>query len=128
MGSCTSKEPNNPLSRQFKISRQRFTKMELHLLKKIFNDLSSRSKGETMAKDDFLRFFPLTGLWGDRMFERFDLMKTGNINLEEFIIGLANSAKLTQEESIKYLFNVYDLTNDNCITKSELLMMLYNYP
>lgn len=58
------------------------------------------------------------------MFEKFDLMRTGAINFEEFIIGLANSAKLSQEESIRYLFNVYDLTKDNSITKAELLMMV----
>lgn len=29
------------------------------------------------------------------MFERFDLMSTGAINQEEFIIGLGNSAKLS---------------------------------
>lgn len=68
------------------------------MLRKVFNDLSSRSRGETMAKDDFIRFFPLTGLWGERMFERFDLMRTENINLEEFIIGLGNSAKLSPDE------------------------------
>lgn len=61
------------------------------------------------------------------MFEKFDLIRTGNINFDEFIIGLASSAKLSQEDAIKYLFNVYDLTKDNCITKPELLMMVIYY-
>ncbi|KRX08460.1 Protein kinase-like domain [Pseudocohnilembus persalinus] len=98
------------------------------MLANIFKDLSGRSKGESMAKDDFIRFFPLAGLWGDRMFERFDLMKNFKISFEEFIIGLGNITKLSEEDKIKYLFSVYDITNSGYITKSELLMMLYNYP
>jgi Ca2+-binding EF-hand superfamily protein len=46
----------------------------------------------------------------------------------EFIIGLGNCVKLSTEEKIKYLFNVYDVSNNNVITRQDLLMMLYNYP
>jgi Ca2+-binding EF-hand superfamily protein len=35
----------------------------------------------------------------------------------EFIIGLGSSVKLELEDKIKYLFTIYDVSNNNMITK-----------
>jgi hypothetical protein len=72
-----------------KLAAQKFDEDEICILRKTWQDLSDRSKGKGIDKDTFLQYFPLNGLLGERLFAQFDIRKTGFIDFEEFITGLA---------------------------------------
>lgn len=67
---------------------------ELYILAKIFESLASKSSTQGIDRQSFLQFFqiPVTqhlvnfqGLYGDRLFEKFDQNKSGLVEYEEFI-------------------------------------------
>lgn len=102
----------------------------------LVQDLSSRSPGETIDKDSFLKLFPLPGLLGgacnapiisyllgvsvtlspsshfrttERLFHLFDRKETGVVDYEEFLQGMATCTRGSTEERVEFLFSLYDL-------------------
>lgn len=51
---------------------KKFDADEVEVLRKVYKELSSRSPGSGIDKETFLQYFPLPGLWGERLFQRFD--------------------------------------------------------
>ena len=49
----------------------------------------SAISGKGVDKETFLQYFPLNGLLGERLFCQFDTKKTGHIDFDGFITGLA---------------------------------------
>jgi Ca2+-binding EF-hand superfamily protein/tRNA A-37 threonylcarbamoyl transferase component Bud32 len=107
--------------------KDKFSRTEIFMIYKMYLDLSSRDDG-IINKETFLLFFHLTGLWGERLFAKFDRKKTGRIDFMEFLQGLAICCKCDDETKVKFLFEMYDLDEDGFIEKKEMCMMLYNYP
>jgi Ca2+-binding EF-hand superfamily protein len=102
---------------------------ELSFLSKLFKDLASRSGGETVDKNTFLQFFPLPvsstqGLWGERLFQKFDKHSLNSIGFEEFIEGLSICARGSDDEKLHFLFELYDLRGDGLLDKEELVSMV----
>jgi len=124
MGSKHSKVPKDP---ELSTIKTKFTEEELSILYCIFSDLSARDYG-IITKETFLRFFGLTGVWGERLFRSFDIKYTGNITFAGFLSGLATYCKCPENEKIDLLFKLYDVDNDGYIEKKDLVTMLYNYP
>jgi Ca2+-binding EF-hand superfamily protein len=85
----TSNNAAAGLHKEARIAAQKFDDDEIHVLKKTWEDLSERSNGKGIDKETFLQYFPLNGLLGERLFAQFDMKKTGYIDFEEFITGLA---------------------------------------
>jgi Ca2+-binding EF-hand superfamily protein len=117
---------NGTPSLEFKVVLSKFTRDEISILSQLFRDLSSRSQGLTVDKVTFLQFFPLPGLWGERLFDKFDKKNTSVIDFEEFMSGLRICTKGDEEEKIKFLFSLYDLRGNGHIDRTELLTMLHN--
>lgn len=112
-----------------KCTYQPVSSHELRFLSKLFRDLASRSGGDTVDRHTFLRFFPLPvlhsqGLWGERLFEKFDRSERCHIDFEDFIHGLSCCARGTLEEKLRFLFQLYDLRNDGHLDKEELVSMV----
>ena len=89
MGICGAPKTSRPkrTPEYLEISKN-FTDIELKILELIFSDLGARSDHEWLDKDTFLSFFPLTGLWGQRLFKKFDTKHTNHIDFGEFLSGL----------------------------------------
>jgi Ca2+-binding EF-hand superfamily protein len=89
MGICGSPKISSPKAtpEYLEISAN-FTDIEIQVLYLIFADLGARSDAECLDKDTFLSFFPLTGLWGQRLFKKFDTKHTNHIDFTEFLNGL----------------------------------------
>jgi len=107
--------------------KEKFSSTEIEMLWMIYDDLSARDFG-MIDKETFLKFFPLTGLWGEQLFKKFDLNHTGLLTFFEFAYGISLCCKSTPEQKIKLLFSLYDFNNDGYIEKKEMVTMLYNYP
>ncbi|CRG96279.1 calcium-dependent protein kinase 7, putative [Plasmodium gallinaceum] len=129
MGLQTEKEKDKEIQKNyFKICSKKFETDELEVLKKIYKELGSRSGSNYIDKETFLQFFPLPGLWGERLFLKFNFKNTGYIDFEEFIIGIAICCRGTKSDKINVLFDIFDLNSDGYIQKSEMVAMLSNIP
>ena len=68
------------------------------MLSKLYQDLASRSRGLSIDKGSFMRFFTLPGLLGERLFLKFDTTGSGTIDFDEFIRGISIAIKGTVDE------------------------------
>eukprot|EP00918_Siedleckia_nematoides_P011997 GHVU01026354.1.p1 GENE.GHVU01026354.1~~GHVU01026354.1.p1 ORF type:complete len:183 (-),score=37.01 GHVU01026354.1:151-699(-) len=101
---------------------------EVAVLKQVYTSLRERSDEAGIDKQTFLQFFPLPGLWGERLFQKFDFKSNGVVDYEEFLIGIAVCCRGTKTDKIRVIFEVFDLNNDGWVQKSELVAMLSNLP
>ncbi|KAF3707511.1 EF-hand calcium-binding domain-containing protein 1 [Channa argus] len=62
----------------------------------------------------------------DGVFRTFDKDTDSFVNMKEWIEGLSIFLRGTLDEKIKYCFHVYDLNNDNYISREEMFHMLKN--
>lgn len=100
--------------------RKKFTSIEFDFIFKSFKDLAQRSPGNTIDKETFLRFFPLPGLHGERLFKAFDHKNAGVIDFEDFLTGLAVCSRGSFDEKVKLIFQIYDIDDNQHISKLEL--------
>ena len=57
-------------------------------------------------KTTFLKFFPLPGLQGERLFAVFDFNKQDSINYDEFLCGLGVICRGSFDEKVEFLFTL----------------------
>lgn len=104
---------------------------ELHILKKIWEDLSERSEDSDhigIDKETFLKYIPICGLLGERMFVKFDKKKNGSVDFNDFLTGLSILCLGTIVEQIKFLFDVFDINKDGMIPKKDLITIINYIP
>ncbi|CEG40785.1 camk camk1 protein kinase [Plasmopara halstedii] len=128
---------NLPLSRDFSGRRlsseereamKRFGDEEIRLLRETFKGLANGKDGLSVDKETFLKCFPMRGLLGERLFEVIDKDGAGSIHYNDFVYGLAIMFRGSRKEKLKFIFDLYDLSEANSISRHELLTMLYQFP
>ncbi|XP_071943765.1 calaxin-like isoform X2 [Antedon mediterranea] len=62
----------------------------------------------------------------DRLMRAFDKDSDSCVNLSEWIIGLSVFLRGSEEEQVKFCFEVYDLNGDGFISKEEMFHLLKN--
>jgi len=79
---------------------------------------------EEIFNNIFNKFFPLGATdrssYSHYVFSAMDQQENGVITFEDFAIGLSILVKGTQEDKIRWTFNLYDLNGDGVITKDEM--------
>lgn len=102
------------------------TPEEIVLLKAQFVDLAARSPNQDLIdKHTFLRFLPLPGMLGERLFFVADRARVGGIDLEEFICCVAVLVRGSEEERLKLLYDMYHFSEDaGGIVFQDLLIMI----
>lgn len=96
----------------------------------LFEDLRTRSKLFCgIDRDVFVKFCPLPGLWGHRVFKIIKYYSVDEyINFDEFIQASRYLCRSTDAELDEIIFKIFDLTDSKFITEEELMMMLINLP
>lgn len=123
-----NKNSAGELHNEAKLAASKFENNELHILKKTWEDLAERNDGKGIDKEIFLQYFPLTGLLGERLFAQFDVKGNGLIDLDEFVTGLAVCSRGSTDDKIHFIFNMYDTSHDNTVSKEELATLLNQVP
>lgn len=110
------------------MAANKFDQDEITLLQKTWQELADRTNGKGIDKETFLQYFPLNGLLGERLFVQFDTKDNGLIDFDEFVTGLAIMCRGTLDDKIHFLFNMYDVSHDNTVSKQELSTLLNHVP
>jgi len=58
------------------------------MLELIYKDLSERDTDKLINEENFLLFFNLNGLWGQKLFHEFDQDRSTKLKFDEFINGI----------------------------------------
>ena len=60
----------------------------------------------------------------DRIFKYFNRISTDDIDKEEWVIGFNVFLKGSDEELMKFCFDIYDLNEDGFISREEMMLLL----
>ncbi|XP_042560485.1 Kv channel-interacting protein 4-like [Clupea harengus] len=101
-----------------------FTREELQILYRGFkNECPSGLVNEETFKNIYANFFPQgdSSNYAYFLFRAFDRNQTGSVTFEDFSVGLSVLLRGPVEEKLAWVFNLYDVNKDGCITKEEML-------
>ena len=105
-------------------------------LKDVWIDLYSRVKENKNDKSDsdinlsgvtkliFDKYFVLPGIIGDRFFRVLDKKNTLVLSPNDFVQGMVTLFCGGYEETVKFIFNFYDIDNDGLIDKEDIRVVL----
>ncbi len=105
-------------------------------LKEVWLDLYSRVKENKNDKKEmeikltgvtkliFDKYFTLPGIIGDRFFRVLDVKNTTVLSMNDFIKGMTTLFCGGYEETVKFIFNFYDMDNDGMINKEDIRIVL----
>ena len=105
-------------------------------LKELWVDLFSRVKENKNDKKEmdvkltgvtkliFDKYFSLPGIIGDRFFRVLDSKNTTVLSLSDFVKGMTTLFCGGYEETVKFIFNFYDMDNDGIIDKEDIRVVL----
>ena len=105
-------------------------------LKELWVDLFSRVKENKNGKKEmevklsgvtkliFDKYFTLPGIIGDRFFRVLDAKNTTVLSLSDFVKGMTTLFCGGYEETVKFIFNFYDMDNDGIIDKEDIRTVL----
>jgi len=109
------------------LSYNKWTKNEIKLLERMFRQMAKRSPDpESMSKETFLSVYQLPGFMSERLFKVFDWKKSGDIDFEEFILGLEKFFRSSLQDKARVIFKMYDLNDNGCVDIKELSTMLHS--
>ena len=105
-------------------------------LKEVWVDLFSRVKENKNDKKEndikltgvtkliFDKYFSLPGIIGDRFFRVLDIKNTTLLSMNDFVKGMSTLFCGGYEETVKFIFNFYDMDNDGIINKEDIRVVL----
>ncbi|OQR93420.1 protein kinase [Achlya hypogyna] len=107
---------------------ERFTEPEIHTMREMYRGITLGSSEQGVGKAAFLKIFPLPGLLGERLFAVFDKNGSGSISFYELVAGLAILCRGSREEKLKFIFDLYDVTERGSIGKRDMITMIHQFP
>ena len=105
-------------------------------LKEVWVDLFNRVKENKNDKKEtdikktgvtkliFDKYFSLPGIIGDRFFRVLDIKNTSFLSMNDFVKGMTTLFCGGYEETVKFVFNFYDIDNDGIISKEDIRVFL----
>jgi hypothetical protein len=105
-------------------------------LKELWVDLYSRVKENKNDKKEmevkltgvtkliFDKYYSLPGIIGDRFFRVLDSKNTTVLSLSDFVKGMVTLFCGGYEETVKFIFNFYDMDNDGIVNKEDIRVVL----
>ncbi|OMJ79050.1 hypothetical protein SteCoe_20995 [Stentor coeruleus] len=132
MGSCSTKHKNKCCFTPY-VSLQvsewpNLTFVEVVTLKLIFKDLASRNRSETrLNKVNFLSFFNIHGILGEKLFSQFDLNNKNYIESNDFIRGIIEYCRVEYSQVLKKMFELFKFNKSEIIKHKELTYLFHNF-
>ncbi|CAK4722074.1 unnamed protein product [Aphanomyces euteiches] len=132
MGNSASGGGVFALTGEEKEALKRFEDAEIHLLREVFRGITQATGDKAVDKENFLKIFPMPVdafvFATERLFTLFDKNASNSISFNEFVGGLAILTKGSRNEKIKFIFDLYDVSDKGSISKREMKTMLRQFP
>ncbi|XP_039943829.1 calsenilin isoform X3 [Hirundo rustica] len=109
------------------LARTKFTKMELQSLYRGFkNECPSGLVDEETFTFIYSRFFPQgdASSYAHFLFDAFDADHNGALCFQDFAVGLSVLLRGTEQQKLKWTFDLYDVNKDGYITKEDMLEIM----
>ncbi|XP_066193153.1 Kv channel-interacting protein 2-like isoform X2 [Sylvia atricapilla] len=109
------------------LARTKFTKTELQSLYRGFkNECPSGLVDEETFTLIYSRFFPQgdASSYAHFLFDAFDADHNGALCFQDFAVGLSVLLRGTEQQKLKWTFDLYDVNKDGCVTKEDMLEIM----
>ncbi|XP_053856514.1 calsenilin [Vidua macroura] len=109
------------------LARTKFTKTELQSLYRGFkNECPSGLVDEETFTLIYSRFFPQgdASSYAHFLFNAFDADRNGALCFQDFAVGLSVLLRGTEQQKLKWTFDLYDVNKDGYITKEDMLEIM----
>ncbi|XP_041576574.2 uncharacterized protein [Taeniopygia guttata] len=109
------------------LARTKFTKAELQSLYRGFkNECPSGLVDEETFTLIYSRFFPQgdASSYAHFLFDAFDADRHGALCFQDFAVGLSVLLRGTEQQKLKWTFDLYDVNKDGYITKEDMLEIM----
>ncbi|XP_017692803.1 PREDICTED: calsenilin-like isoform X1 [Lepidothrix coronata] len=109
------------------LARTNFTKMELQSLYRGFkNECPSGLVDEETFTLIYSRFFPQgdASSYAHLLFDAFDADHNGALCFQDFAVGLSVLLRGTEQQKLKWTFDLYDVNKDGYVTKEDMLEIM----
>jgi len=116
-----------PQTLDYFLSVTDFSKREICSLYRNFkNECPTGIVNEDTFKTIYSQFFPNGDAKGyaHYVFRAFDVNEDGQIDFEQFIIGLSTLLRGTLQDRLRWTFRLYDINHDGVISKEEMLLVI----
>uniref|UniRef100_A0A3Q3BAV5 Kv channel interacting protein 2 n=1 Tax=Kryptolebias marmoratus TaxID=37003 RepID=A0A3Q3BAV5_KRYMA len=105
------------------VQQTKFNKTELQVLYRGFkNECPSGVVDEETFKSIYAQFFPQgdSSMYAHFLFEAFDTNSSGSVSFEDLVLSLSIILRGSITDKLSWVFNLYDLNKDGCITREEM--------
>uniref|UniRef100_A0A915JAN4 EF-hand domain-containing protein n=1 Tax=Romanomermis culicivorax TaxID=13658 RepID=A0A915JAN4_ROMCU len=112
----------------------KFSKKELQIMYRGFKEgCTSGLLTLEQFKDIYARFFPQGGdvdvlmnssHYATFIFNTFDTDSNGQISFDEFVLGLSVLSRGSEDEKLRWVFNLYDLDHDGYLSRHDIETVL----
>ncbi|CAM1154380.1 KCNIP4 (predicted) [Pycnogonum litorale] len=102
----------------------KFSRKEIQLMYRGFKqECPTGMVDEESFKEIFSQFFPQgdSTQYAHYVYHAFKQSTTGFLKFEDFIRGLSHISRGTFQDKLRWVFDLYDINNDGCVTKQEML-------
>ncbi|XP_031947806.1 calsenilin isoform X4 [Corvus moneduloides] len=109
------------------LARTNFTKTELQSLYRGFkNECPSGLVDEETFTLIYSRFFPQgdASSYAHFLFDAFDADRNGALCFQDFAVGLSVLLRGTEQQKLKWTFDLYDVNKDGYVTKEDMLEIM----
>ncbi|XP_049809573.1 Kv channel-interacting protein 4-like [Schistocerca nitens] len=105
----------------------RFSRQEIRYIYRTFKqECPSGAINEATFKSIYAKFFPLgdSSQYAHYVFAALDRSHTGTVTFGDLMLGLSVVMKGTLHERLRWVFSLYDVNHDGCITRQEMLEVI----
>ncbi|XP_037545610.1 Kv channel-interacting protein 2-like isoform X4 [Nematolebias whitei] len=111
------------------VQQTKFNKMELQVLYRGFkNECPSGAVDEDTFKSIYSQFFPQgdSSMYAHFLFDAFDIHNNGLVSFEDLVLSLSIILRGSITDKLNWVFNLYDLNKDGCITREEMTDIMHS--
>ncbi|KFP70972.1 Calsenilin, partial [Acanthisitta chloris] len=118
---------HQPEALEHLLARTSFTKTELQTLYRSFkNECPSGLVDEETFTLIYSRFFPQGDVtsYAHFLFKAFDADHNGTLCFQDFALGLSVLLRGTEQQKLRWTFDLYDVNKDGYVTKEDMLEII----
>ncbi|XP_017763452.1 PREDICTED: Kv channel-interacting protein 1 [Eufriesea mexicana] len=119
----TRQQTTRPVALEELLRQTKFSRQEIRVMYRGFKqECPEGVVHEDLFKDIYAKFFPHgnSSLYAHYVFKAFDVNCNGAMNFRDLLVILSTLLRGSIYEKLRWIFKLYDINGDGCITRGEL--------